>query len=227
MFDVIEMTKYKSIITPVKMKIFKVIKLHKKGSLIIEFALTIPIVLYLVLFAFELIKINIEKTAIDSICKECTFDLINRGNVKNFDAIFKKYLPKYIPIGRARFYCRVYTDLATMMSKSPYGGEGIVYPLDGSDSALPVSNATAATFGSGSSKVMLRGETHEIPSDVGGTNRKNYLLNGTPSGHVFVLTVVLRHPFSSAMVEKLFSGGSNTNKEGYYILWSRGVGIVN
>ncbi len=222
------MAKYKNIITPVEMKIFKVIKLHKKGSLIIEFALTIPIVLYLILFAFELIKINIEKTAIDSICKACTFDLINRGNVKNFDAIFKKYLPKYVPIGRAKFYCRVYTDLAAMMSKSPYGGERIAYPMSGSDDTLPVSNATSANFGI-ESHATLKGDTSPQcdTMDVGINNRVNYLLNGTPSGHVFVLTVVLRHSFSSAMVEKLFSGGSNTNKEGYYILWSRGVGIVN
>ena len=32
---------------------------------------------------------------------------------------------------------------------------------------------------------------------------------------------------TSGFIEKLFGGGTNTNKAGYYILWSRGSGIVN
>jgi hypothetical protein len=64
---------------------------------------------------------------------------------------------------------------------------------------------------------------------------KTYLNNNNiPSGIVFVITIVCNYPFSSAMASQFFSGGNNTikndgngSKGSMYLLWGRGVGIVN
>ena len=87
-----------------------------------------PIVVNIILFGLELVKIYLTQTAIDTICKECTFSLITVGKVSEFDRIFQKHLPGFCKIGRAKYYCRVFDDIANMMSSSAYGGEGIRFP---------------------------------------------------------------------------------------------------
>ena len=104
---------------------------RSRGALLIEFAFTVPIVLNIILFGLELVKIYLTQTAIDTICKECTFSLITVGKVSEFDRIIQKHLPGFCKIDRTRYYCRVYSDLYNMMSQSPYGGEIIAYPEEG------------------------------------------------------------------------------------------------
>ncbi len=198
--------------------------LHNRGAFIIEFALTIPVILHVILFAFELIEISLEQTAADTICRECSFSLVEKGNVTEFDKIFKKYLPRYFSIGRARFYCRVYSNMDTIMNASPYGGESIYYPQK-EDGGTPISNADSCNFGPGSDNILLNTKTEcKATNYISGPALRTGKLN---AGQVFVLTVVLRHKFSSAFVGKLFNGGKNTNKDGYYILWSRGAGVIS
>lgn len=197
--------------------------------MLIEVALTLPLVVYLIFFALELIKINLTQIAVDKIAQECTFSLINEKNVKEFDKIFEKYKPSFIPIERCRFYCRLYTSLDTMMSESPYGGEKIAYPDDAETTGQkPVAAATGHCFGLGGGTIyMAKYGNYGTGKDVGHPDSENYLASTVPSGYAFVLTVVVHYPFSSPLVEKLFGGGSNTTKAGYYILWARGSGIVN
>ena len=203
--------------------------LGKRGALLIEFAFTIPIVVNIILFGLELVKIYLTQTAIDTICKECTFSLITVGKVSEFDRIFQKHLPGFCKIGRARYYCRVYEDISKMMSQSPYGGEFIAYPNRSSTISSPTENANKDNFGVSDGTIVLNGDTSEKCNgkDVGQDKRVSYLKEGTPAGHAFVLTVVYRHEFSSAWVKTLFAGGSNTTREDYYIVWSRGYGIVD
>ena len=205
--------------------------LGKRGALLIEFAFTIPIVVNIILFGLELVKIYLTQTAIDTICKECTFSLITVRKVSEFDRIFQKHLPGFCKIGRARYYCRVYEDISKMMLNPPYGGERIAYPNQelSNDKILP-NSAACSHFGIGDELIILNGDPNiacDNINEVGINLRKQYLNNGTPAGHAFVLTVVYRHEFSSSLVKTLFAGGSNTTREGYYILWSRGSGIVD
>ena len=113
-----------------------------------------------------------------------------------------------------------------MASNSPYGGERIGFPDNGVDNAQPTANAITDNFGLGSASIIHKKYGGGAISDIG-TTRTSQLQNGVTKGYCFVLTVVARHKFSSAFVEKLFSGGTNTTRAGYYILWSRGSGIVN
>ncbi|MDR0555983.1 MAG: hypothetical protein LBG20_03185, partial [Holosporaceae bacterium] len=66
--------------------------------------------------------------------------------------------------------------------------------------------------------------------------------NNFPSERAFVLDVTVAYPFSNSFVKKMFHGGSNSRfcgghvvtsngtpgaDAGKYIIWARGVGIVN
>ena len=113
-----------------------------------------------------------------------------------------------------------------MASNSPYGGERIGFPDGGADNAHPTANAIADNFGLGADSIIRKKYTNGTNNDIG-IDRVSLLQNGVTKGYCFVLTVVARHKFSSAFIEKLFSGGTNTTKAKYYILWSRGVGIAN
>ncbi len=134
-------------------------------------------------------------------------------------------------MSRSRYYCRVYEDIAKMMSVSPYGGERIGFPDDENtdESRLPTNLAYQSGFGLGGGRITLKGDQNLTSNgDVGIDLRREYLHNKTtPAGHAFVLTVVYRHEFSSSLVKTLFAGGSNTTMEDYYIVWSRGSGIVD
>ena len=118
-----------------------------------------------------------------------------------------------------------------MMSSSPYGGESIAFPASGDlrEGYPPTSSAIHQGFGLGGDPKYMRGETSAnncSGKDIG-ADRTPLLRNRVPAGHVFVLTVVYRHEFSSSLVKTLFAGGSNTNHEDIYMLWSRGSGIVD
>jgi hypothetical protein len=204
----------------------------KHGAVMIEFVLTIPIILNIIFFGFELVKIYLTQTAISKICKECTLSLISTGNVLEFDEIFQKNLPGFCKIGRSRYYCRVYSDLNSMIAKSPHGGERLGFPDDGNEATntLPTINAMQSSFGLGNGEIILNGDANlsfSSENEVGHENRVKYLTNETPSGHSFVLTVVYRHEFSSALVKVLFGGGSNTSHHDVYMIWSRSSGIVD
>lgn len=119
-----------------------------------------------------------------------------------------------------------------MMSQSPYGGEKISYPSRISQISSPTDNAVEDKFGLTDGYIVLKGDNSVqcYDKDIGEKNRVSYLTGNptsTPAGHAFVLTVVYRHEFSSSMVKTLFAGGSNTAREDFYILWSRGSGIVD
>ena len=119
-----------------------------------------------------------------------------------------------------------------MMSVSPYGGDAIRFPDSNPDleTFLPTENAKIDNFGVGKGTILLNGEQDVWPSKNSGQVVANNCLPEnmhTPSGHVFVLTVVYRHEFSSSWVKTLFAGGSNTSHEDIYMLWSRGSGIVD
>ena len=70
---------------------FNFFKKRSKGVAVIETAITLPIILYVVFFAIELIRMSVAQSAIDAITKECTFKRMATGTVEGFDNIFQKY----------------------------------------------------------------------------------------------------------------------------------------
>jgi len=222
-------------------------KKKSTGVAILETAMTLPIILYVIFFAIELVRIGLAQAAVDAITKEFTFHLMATGKVEKpkVDAIFKKYKPFGINIGNFRYYIRIYSDIATMMDTSPYGGETIGWA--GSDYSSPTASqsptdyASEVNYGLTTSHALLS-KYQSNPQIIDGSTYKEYgsdrktLLeqsSGVPSGHVFVLTVAVKFPFSSPFVAKLFAGGSNTvdssgtKLPNTFILWARGSGMVN
>jgi hypothetical protein len=179
-----------------------------------------------------MIKINETKTAINTIASESVFNFVYSKNTASLDAIIEKYRPSFIPVSNIRYWIRMYADLATMCSVSPYGGEGIGYPENeyaANHSGLDLSgNMEFIDFEK--SKIFLQAVGNLSDQTV-----KTYLANlDTPSGTVFVITFVCNYPFSSVTISKLFSGGRNTTKNdgsgaggSMYLIWGRGVGIID
>jgi hypothetical protein len=207
---------------------------ESRGIGVIETALTLPVVCYLIFFILEAIKVNDLKTALDSIAEEAIFDFIISKNTNNFAAIIRKYKPAYIPDANVAYYFDIYPDLATMCGTSPYGGEEIFWPnVNGVNTTKTYNddNYISTTGGAfiarpTSAAISLTLTNYKKPEsdfDISKTNANFKTL----SGKAVVLTVVCDYVFSSAMVKILFSGGSNTKGKKKFLLWARGVGVCS
>ncbi|MDR1236299.1 MAG: hypothetical protein LBJ96_04810 [Holosporaceae bacterium] len=211
-----------------------------KAVITLEAALTLPAICYLVFFLLEMVKINITQTAVETIAAECTFEFIANGNATNFTTIISKYRPAFIPSDNLRYWIRLYVKngttegLAYMCATSPYGGEEIYWPDDNFGNR----NDNADFMDTDKTNTILAATNYLGVTDYANkrTLFDNYLAGdpNTPGGTAFVLTFVVDFPFSSPFIRMLFSGGSNTKKNGgggargsKYLLWGRGVGIVN
>ena len=236
---------------------FNFFKKRSKGVAVIETAITLPIILYVVFFSIELIRMSIAQSAIDAITKECTLKLMATGTVEGFDNIFQKYQKSTwgIPLKNFRYYVRIYADdeninpitfehqgIYKMMQVIPYGGETIGWAENYSSpsSNSPNNAAKSYSYGLESGHAFLNDFRTKLCNGIGGEVGNNlraaWLESKIPSGNVFVLTVALNFPFSSAFVKKLFGGGSNATTSdttggstisNVFILWARGSGIVN
>lgn len=227
-------------------KIRSFFKKKSMGVAILETAITLPIVLYIVFFSIELVRIGLAQSAVDAIAKECTFSMMSKGNYSDFDSIFLKYKPWGIPIGYFRYHIRLFPHMTSpdggttkgVMDVSPYGGETICWY--GTDYANPNPNITPTTQnpagGTGGSSAdnaaLSKYQTAFCASSAYGEVEyveRQKLLKGqkSASGYIFVLTVAVKFPFSSSFMAKLFNNGTNTNKPGVYILWARGSGMIN
>jgi hypothetical protein len=190
-------------------------------------------------------KINITQTSIETITAECTFEFIATGNNKNFGTIIEKYRPKFIPLENIRYWIRLYTGngtaaegLAYMCAASPYGGEEIYWPLNNTmgsfDDHCGGYNAETDYLDTDNNGSILSATNYlGVSNNDDKELAVNYIIGNpnTPGGTAFVLTFVVDYNFSSSFVRMLFSGGSNTKvgalKGRKYLLWGRGVGIVN
>lgn len=232
-----------------------------KGAAVVETALTIPMVLYLIFFLIELLKIKDVQSALDAIAEECSiqFMFTKSTNVKsqisqaaptqgatisNFDAIVEKYKPKYISAEDITYYFNFFDS-----PKDFYDNKkniAVYWPLD-EGNATP--NVDMMIKGTSDQNSISEGNTQNFPSEsinqnslAENTNQgslpeimnkiTNYkypekgLKGGATLNHrAFVFTVVVKYRFSSAFVGKLFMGGSNTNSEDVFLIWSRGVGF--
>jgi hypothetical protein len=191
------------------------------GSAIIETALTLPVICYLIFFTLELVKINLVRSSIETMATEATFSFVFKGSTVDFDGIIAKYRPEFLPRDSIRYWFRFYDSPAQMCAMPPYGGEDVAWPAE---NHLDVENIFIDSRGTGS---FLKAE-----GNIDATTASRFLDGTTPpSGKVFVLTLVCDYVFSGALVKGLFSGGSNTtggsDTSRKYLLWGRGVGMVN
>lgn len=236
----------------------RLFKKRFKGVAILEAAMTLPIILSILFFALEFIRIELAQIAADAIARRCTMELmdsmdsekegVKENRMKNFDKIIDELRPLGIPKKNIRFYIRLYpklykeknTDPIGMMDVSPYGGETIGWAgsdYDNPEDLSPNDAAKRNFYGLSADHPLMRGYYNtEICNgntfgEVGDVLREDYLTSHAEEfnikGYAFVFTVAIKFPFSSAYVAKFFGNGSNTNKEGVYLIWARGSGIVN
>jgi hypothetical protein len=187
-------------------------------------------------------KINVTQSALDAAASEATFHFISTGRmivdgVNETDRIIAKHLPAFIPAAppfdtnKCVFYWyRMYTNFDTMCAASPYGGEDIAWPA-----CNYMVNWGSSTNYIPTTESLEDCRSVNMVSNTTTNKRLNDTASGavTPSGMIFVFTVVCNYPFSSALTKKLFHGGVNTIRVGNkqpgtrYLLWARGVGITN
>lgn len=209
----------------------KLIKDRYSGLAALEAALTLPVLLMLIFFIIELIRVNNTRTAMDSMALEAVLEFIATKSTANFEKIITKHRPAAIPRDNVKYYFTVYESLDKMCETDPYGSEEVFWP-DG-DVYNASTASTAYVDSNRDTSFFERDSTSGNNGYISLTNQTNPLtttsINSVSkiSGKAFILTFVCDFKFSSAFVKKLFAGGSNTVDKGKFLIWGRGVGICD
>ena len=197
----------------------KFLRRKQAGALLIETAVTLPVILNLMFFAIEFMRINLAESAIDTIAEEVTYAFsIAKTSACGTDTIKKiinKHLPNFLTTNNICLYVRVYENATKLCEKSPYGGESI---------GVEKSSGVIKILTSGN---PLSGADYLDNTSTSPTN--DLALSDVPeSGQAFVVTVTCRYPFSNGFTKMLFHGGVNAKNSGAttFILWARGAGII-
>jgi len=236
-------------------------QLKKKslGVITLEVVFTLPIIVYLIFFCLELIKINMTQEALQSICEEATYLTISHDYtsgsdlIKKVDNIIEKYRPSFIPKEAPEYnsqpypvirWCyEIYYDFNNMLSRAPYGGSTVTYPLYETNEGARLHATQSYTTNTAQFVPVNNMEAPANPENWQ-TCIEYMKKDGLPNNIIFILTVTCNYPFSSTMVKMLFNGGVNTKfctitgntspknatnakKGSMYLLWARGAGIVN
>ena len=180
-----------------------------RGSIMLEAALTFPIIIYIILFSLEMVHLQRVQTSIDAIAEACTIDYITYHDSSRFTSIINEYLSS-TDRKHLMYSFTVYESLEKMSEAAPYGGTDICWPGDTSSYI-----ATTST--------QLKAVGYIV--DNVQTPEANQAVRDKIPGCAFVLTFVFDYNFFSHLTRALFSGGSNTTDKKKYLLWARGVGI--
>lgn len=189
------------------------------GVAALEASLTLPIIVMMIFFILEMMKVNNTRTAIDSIALEATLEFIAQKKTTNFVNIINKYRPGYVKKEQIDYFFTFYKSLDDLCSTAPYGNEEAYW------------NSTSNYIDTDKSNNYTGPKNYINISDK--RKPENYFNSTDTSadkcitGKVFVLTVVCDYHFSSAFVQKFFAGGANTKNGKNFIIWSRGVGICH
>lgn len=202
------------------MKVF--VKKKHFGVAALEASLTLPVIVILIFFILEMMKVNNTRTAMDSMALEATLDFISNANTSNFATIIAKHKPRHLATSDIKYYFTIYNSLDEMCSKAPYGNEEVYWPASNT-----YQSSTTTYIDSNRDKSFYARQTsgtgYITLSDT--SKPENTISNF--SGKVFVLTFVCDYKFSSAFVKKLFAGGSNVVDGTRFLIWGRGVGICD
>lgn len=209
----------------------KLIKDRYSGLAALEAALTLPVLLMLIFFIIELIRVNNTRTAMDSMALEAVLEFIATKSTANFEKIITKHRAAAIPRSNIKYYFTIYDSLEGMCATNPYGSEEVFWP---SSNVYSVSDAKKAYVDSNRDKSFFERDTTSGGNGyISLGNQTNPLTTASInnvykiSGKAFVLTFVCDFKFSSAFVKKLFAGGSNTVDKGKFLIWGRGVGVCD
>jgi Flp pilus assembly protein TadG len=82
----------------------KLIKDKYSGLAALEVALTLPVLLMLIFFIIELIRINNTRTAMDSMALEAVLEFIATKSTTKFETIITKHKPAAIPRDNIKYY---------------------------------------------------------------------------------------------------------------------------
>ena len=208
----------------------RLIKDKYSGLAALEAALTLPVLLMLIFFIIELIRINNTRTAMDSMALEAVLEFIATKSTTKFETIITKHKPAAIPRDNIKYYFTVYDSLESMCATDPYGSEEVFWPssdiynADEAKKAYVDSNRDTNFFqrdtSSNSGYISLNSHTNPLTTS---SINSVYKI----SGKAFVLTFVCDFKFSSDFVKKLFAGGSNTVDKKKFLIWGRGVGVCD
>jgi hypothetical protein len=201
------------------------------GVTLLEVALTLPIIFYIIFFVLEVMLINRTKVAVDSIVMEATLDFISSKNTKHFDDIIKKYKSANAVYCDIVYYFDVYSDLTALCEKDPYGGEEIFWPIiaDGKTTKTYAEGDYLDTnrdggFMARSSNSLTLTDYSKPELNFGPSKDENFK---TLTGKAFILTFVCDYKFSLPFACELLSGGTGTVGEEKFLIWGRGVGVCN
>lgn len=181
-----------------KKKFFKNIK-FKKGAAVVETALCLPVILYLIFFILEAIRMTIFQVAVDSMSIEMSFEYSALKTTEHFDEIMANNKPAFLGPDETRYYINVYPSLEQLISTS-FGAQ-VQWPLTN----VPSANILLHDF---------------LPSDL-------YPDGSFKSGAAFELTVVCDYKFTSSLVSRLFAGGSNSADGRHFFVWARSICVCN
>ncbi len=152
---------------------------RKKGTAVLEAALCVPVLLYLVFFTIEAIRIGVYQIAIDNMALKLAFEYGALKSSTNFDAVVNAAKPAFFK-SMNNIHCRicVYPDLGTLVGSSSAGVGNIMDDPPWSTSLVSI----------------------RYPSNS---------ISETTTGSAVVVTVSYPFPFSSPFIKKLFAGGKN------------------
>lgn len=206
-------------------------KNKRTGIAVLEASLTLPVILMMIFFIIEMMKVNNTRTAMDSMALEASLDFVSNKNTNNFNDIIKKYKPSYIGDSNIKYYFAVYESLDKMCAVTPFGSEEVFWPssdttyapgdtfVDSDGNSAYLARNTTATSGH---IILTNYKTPETSFSSSNSSPKDTLI-----GRAFVLTFVCDYKFSSSFIGKLFVGGANTKDKTKFLIWGRGVGICN
>ena len=198
--------------------------LKAQGGATVEMAFTLPIVLYLLFFVIEILRMKDAQTAVDSIAEECAIQFMSSKSTTtslslpyplDFSAIIEKYRPRYMSKDNITYYFTIFESPQALYNNMT--NIAVYWPA--SESA-----ATAKEQLNNSGETKVSG-TLDLKNYKNVEQQDNNVLSGGYlTKKAFVLTVVIKYKFSSGMVKMLFGGGSNTSGD-VFLVWSRATGI--
>jgi hypothetical protein len=194
---------------------------RNRGLAMLEASFSFPIVLMLIFFMLEMLRVNTVKTALETIATETLVDFAVSKKTTDFAATINKYKPAYIKAESIKYYFAIYENFDQMCAESPFGSEDIYWP-------------GSAGLSSGVYLPSRGDDFLARKNDLVLTDRTKPETNAFPDGlnnKVFVLTFVCDFSFSSSFVGKMFAGGSNAKglppEETKFVLFSRRVGVCS
>lgn len=180
-----------------------------RGSAMVEFALTLPMVLALIFFLIEVLRMKDVRTAIDGMVGECSVQFMFSKSTDDggftFDKIIEKYRPSYISKKDITYYFTIFDSAEDL------------YKDNATFSAYwPKSESSSQQIGGAGKKLKLKNYKKPEFGLASGSSSKGFL-----NGKAFVLTFVLRYKFANGWIAKMLkiatspqagggTGGTNT-----------------